>query len=79
MLFIKKKIEVNMEFPIIVYPKIQKSWDGKNYDKLINIRLESAEEYKALDVDFVLNFREVTNSVKPKKVAPPKKQPKLEV
>lgn len=67
-----------MEFPIMVYPKVQESWDGKNYDKLKAIRVESAEQYTAIKEDFVLNYKEVTNKAKAKK-APAKKQPKLEV
>ena len=78
MLFIKKKIEVNLEFPIIVYPKVQESWDGKDYDKLKCIRVENAEQYKAIEEAFVLDFKEVTNKAKAKK-SPAKKQPKLEV
>jgi len=79
MLFVKKEIEVPIEFPRVVYPKVQPKWDGLNYDKLEFIRVENAEEYKALKVDFVLNFKEVTNIVKAKRKAPAKKQQNLEV
>ena len=67
-----------MKFPIIVYPKVQESWDGKDYDKLKTIRVENAEQYTAIEGDFVLNFKEVTNKAKAKR-APAKKQQKLEV
>jgi hypothetical protein len=79
MLFVKKEINVPIEFPRVVYPSVQPKWDGKSYDKLDSIRVENAEEYKALTVDFVLNFKEVTNIVKPKRKPPIRKQPKLEV
>ena len=79
MLFVKKEIEVPIEFPRVVFPKIQPKWDGKTYSQLEYIRVENAEEYKALKVDFVLNFKEVTNIVKEKRKAPAKKQQKLEV
>jgi hypothetical protein len=79
MLFVKKEIEVPIEFPRVVYPKVQPKWDGVDYDKLEFIRVENAEEYKALKVEFVLNFKEVTNIVKAKRKAPVKKQQKLEV
>ena len=80
-----------MEFPIMVYPKVQESWDGKDYDKLKAIRVESAEQYTAIKEDFVLNFKEVTNKPEAKKApeevtdkakakkVTPKKQQKLEV
>ena len=79
MLFVKKEIQVELEFPMVVYPKVQADWDGKDYSKLSTIRLESAEDYKALKIDFVLNFREVTKIVKAKRKATIKNQPKLEV
>jgi len=79
MLFVKREIQVELEFPMVVYPKVQADWDGKDYSKLNTIRLETAEEYKALKIDFVLNFREVTNIVKPKRTVAIKKQTKLEV
>ena len=79
MLFVKKEIIVPIEFPRVVYPSVQPKWDGKSYDKLDSIRVENAEEYKALTVDFVLNFKEVTNIVKPKRKHHIRKQPKLEV
>jgi hypothetical protein len=79
MLFVKKEIEVPIEFPRVVYPKVQPKWNGVDYDKLAFIRVENAEEYKALKVEFVLNFKEVTNIVKAKRKAPVKKQQKLEV
>jgi hypothetical protein len=78
MLFIKKEIEVQIEFPRIVYLKVQPKWNGSDYLKITPTRVESVEEYKALKGEYVLNYKEVTNSVKPKK-APAKKQPKLEV
>lgn len=76
MIFVKKEVEVLIEFPRVVYPKLQPKWDGKDYDKLESIRVENAQEYKALKIDFVLNFKEVTNKVTRK---PAKKQTKLEV
>ena len=79
MLYEEKKVQVLIEFPRIVYPSVQPKWDGKSYDKLESIRVENTEEYKALKVDFVLNFKEVTNIVKEKRKAPAKKQQKLEV
>jgi len=78
MLFIKKEIEVRIEFPRIVYLKVQPKWDGVDYLKITPTRVESVEEYKALKGEYVLNYKEVTNIVKPKK-APAKKQQKLEV
>ena len=77
-MFIKKEIEIKIEFPRMVYLKVQPKWDGKDYRKLIPTRVESVEEYKALIGEYVLNYKEVTNIVKPKK-ALAKKQPKLEV
>ena len=79
MLFVKKEVEVPIDFPRVVFPSVQPKWDGKDYNKLEYIRVENAEEYKALKVDFVLNFKEVTNIVKPKRKPPIRKQPKLEV
>lgn len=76
MLFMKKEVQIEIDFPRVVYPSVQPNWDGKDYTKLDRIRVENLEEYKALKVDFVLNFKEVVN--KPKRKAS-KKQTKLEV
>ena len=79
MLFIKKEIEIQVEFPRIVYLKVQPKWDGSDYLKITPTRVESVEEYKALKGEYVLDYKEVTNSVKPKKKVLAKKQQKLEV
>ena len=79
MLFVKKEIEIPIEFPRAVFPKVQPKWDGKTYSKIEFIRVETLEEYQALKGNFVLNFKEVTNIVKAKRKAPAKKQQNLEV
>ena len=76
MLFMKKEVQIQIDFPRVVYPKVQTKWDGKDYSKLDSIRVETAEEYKALKGDIVLNFREVVNKA-PRK--PSRKQTKSEV
>jgi hypothetical protein len=78
MLFFKEEVEVQVDFPIMMYLKVQVDWDGKDYTKLKYKRVENLEEYNALKKDYVFSFKDVTNSVKPKR-APAKNQPKLEV
>lgn len=74
LLMLYNKIEV--EFPRIVYPKIQVKWDGVDYNKLESLRVETYAEFEALKGEFVLNFKEVTNKEVKK---PVKKQTTLEV
>jgi hypothetical protein len=79
-IFEMKKVYISV--PRIIYPQYQPDWDGKDYKKLESLRVETIEEIEALEGDYVLSFKEVTDSVKPTKTpkkAPPKKQPKLEV
>lgn len=80
-IFEMKKVYISV--PRVVYPQYQPKWDGKDYKKLESLRVETIEEIEALEGDYVLSFREVTNSVKPTRAAPkkaaPKKQQKLEV
>lgn len=68
--------KVAIEFPRVVYPKVQVKWDGLDYLKLESIIVDSLEEYQALKGEYVLNFREVTNQAPKKQV---KKQTSLEV
>lgn len=70
---IKKDKEILIEFPRVVYPSIQTDWDGEDYTQLESIRVENAQEYKELNIDTVLNYKDVKNKAARK---PAKKQKK---
>lgn len=75
-LFETKKIYI--EFPRVVYPKYQPQFDVSNLKTIKSIRVETKEQAEALEGEYVLTFKEVIKEA-PRKRAPKKKQPKLEV
>lgn len=79
MIFITEERQVEVQFPTIMYLKIQVDWDKTDFSKLKFKRVENIEEYKALKDDYVFSFRDVTNSVKRKRKATTKKQKNIEV